>query len=60
MASSRTPVSLTAGAADLYVWPGFEEAYGLSYLEAQAHGVAVWRGDEGGVSAVVRHGRRDC
>jgi glycosyltransferase involved in cell wall biosynthesis len=42
--------------ADLYVWPGFEEAYGLSYLEAQAHGVPVVARNEGGVSAVVRHG----
>ncbi|MFO1089755.1 MAG: glycosyltransferase family 4 protein [Hyphomicrobiales bacterium] len=42
--------------ADLFVWPGFEEAYGLSYLEAQAHGLPVVARDEGGVSSVVRHG----
>ncbi len=43
-------------AADLFVWPGFEEAYGLVYLEAQAMGVPVVARDEGGVEAVLRPG----
>jgi glycosyltransferase involved in cell wall biosynthesis len=42
--------------ADLFVWPGFEEAYGLVYLEAQAMGVPVVARDEGGVAAVMRAG----
>jgi glycosyltransferase involved in cell wall biosynthesis len=42
--------------ADLFVWPGFEEAYGLVYLEAQAMGVPVVARDEGGVASVMRPG----
>ena len=42
--------------ADLFVWPGFGEAFGLAYLEAQAAGVPVLAFDTAGVSAVVRHG----
>jgi glycosyltransferase involved in cell wall biosynthesis len=41
---------------DLYVWPAVREAYGLAMLEAQAAGLPVVAGREGGVSEVVRHG----
>ena len=44
------------GRADLFVWPGFGEAFGLAYLEAQAAGVPVLAFDTAGVGAVVRHG----
>nr|WP_131120058.1 glycosyltransferase family 4 protein [Lichenihabitans psoromatis] len=42
--------------ADLFVWPGFNEAFGLSYLEAQACGrpVIAVRGE--GTPSVVRDG----
>ena len=43
-------------AADVFVWPGFEEAYGMAFLEAQAHGLPVIALDSGGVSEVVRDG----
>ena len=43
-------------AADVFVWPGFGEAFGLAYLEAQAAGVPVVALDTAGVNAVVRHG----
>ncbi len=43
--------------ADVYLWPGLREAYGLSYLEAQASGVPVVACDTHGVPAVVQHGR---
>lgn len=43
------------GQADLFLWPGLGEAYGLAYLEAQAMGVPVAAYDSGGVSACVRH-----
>lgn len=42
-------------AADVYVWPGFGEAFGLGYLEAQATGLPVVALDVAGVSSVVRH-----
>lgn len=45
------------GRADLYLWPGLKEAYGLSYLEAQASGVPVVACDTAGVPAVVDRGR---
>lgn len=44
-------------AADLYVWPAINEAFGMAILEAQASGLAVVAGDVGGVSAIVAHGR---
>lgn len=43
--------------ADLYLWPGLKEAYGLSYLEAQASGLPVIACDTAGVPAVVDNGR---
>jgi glycosyltransferase involved in cell wall biosynthesis len=43
-------------AADLYVWPAVREAYGLALLEAQAAGLPVVAGREGGVAEVVADG----
>lgn len=43
--------------ADLFAWPGFNEAFGLSYLEAQACGVPVVAVEGEGTPSVVRHGR---
>lgn len=43
--------------ADLYLWPGLREGYGLAYLEAQAAGVPVVACDTAGVPAVVDKGR---
>lgn len=43
-------------AADLFVWPALREAYGLAMLEAQAAGLPVVAGREGGVPEVVRDG----
>jgi len=43
--------------ADIYLWPGLKEAYGLSYLEAQASGLPVVACDTAGVPAVVEQGR---
>jgi glycosyltransferase involved in cell wall biosynthesis len=47
--------SILAG-ADLLVWPGFGEAYGLAYLEAQAAGLPVVAQATAGVPEVVREG----
>ncbi len=41
---------------EIYVWPGFGEAYGVAYLEAQAAGLPVVAQDIAGVPEVVRHG----
>jgi len=42
--------------ADVFVWPGIEEAFGMSYLEAQALGLPVVACRTAGVPAVVCHG----
>jgi glycosyltransferase involved in cell wall biosynthesis len=41
----------------VYAWPGFGEAYGLAYLEAQAAGLPVVAQEVDGVPGVVRNGR---
>lgn len=41
---------------DVFAWPGLGEAYGLTYLEAQAAGVPVVAARSGGVSACVADG----
>jgi glycosyltransferase involved in cell wall biosynthesis len=38
----------------IYVWPGYGEAYGVAYLEAQAAGLPVVAQDIAGVPEVVR------
>lgn len=47
-------------AADLYVWPAVNEAYGIALLEAQAAGLAVIAGRCGGVPDVVGDGETGC
>lgn len=41
-------------AADLYVWPAIDEAFGMAPLEAQAAGLPVVLGDRPGTRAMVR------
>ncbi|MET0606637.1 MAG: glycosyltransferase, partial [Beijerinckiaceae bacterium] len=52
----RAALSRRYQKADVFVWPGVNEAYGMVYLEAQAHGVPCVAGAYGGVADVVRHG----
>lgn len=53
----------TAGVAgylansDVLVWPGYREAFGLAYLEAQGAGLPVIAMRSGGVEAVVVDGK---
>lgn len=42
--------------SDLYVWPGFGEAYGMAFLEAAAAGLPVLAMDCGGIASVVEAG----
>jgi len=43
-------------AADLYLWPAVNEAFGMAFLEAQAAGCPVVAGNERGVPDVVQDG----
>ncbi|EJN06218.1 glycosyltransferase family 4 protein [Phyllobacterium sp. YR531] len=40
----------------VYIWPGFGEAYGIAYLEAQAAGLPVVAQEVAGVPEVVKNG----
>jgi glycosyltransferase involved in cell wall biosynthesis len=53
---SPTALPEIYAAADLYVWPSCNEAYGMALLEAQAAGVPVVAGAEGGVPDIVVDG----
>lgn len=44
-------------AADIFAWPGLEEAYGMAILEALAAGLPVVACAEGGIPDLVEHGR---
>ncbi|MBP2231532.1 glycosyltransferase involved in cell wall biosynthesis [Azospirillum agricola] len=44
------------GQADLFLWPGLNEAFGMVYLESQAHGLPVVAVDNAGTGTVVRDG----
>jgi glycosyltransferase involved in cell wall biosynthesis len=52
----REALGAHLGRCDALVWPGFGEAYGLAYLEAQAMGLAVVAQRIAGVPEVVRDG----
>ena len=52
----ETSLAAYYAAADLLVWPAVREAYGLAMLEAQAAGLPVIAGREGGVAEVVQDG----
>lgn len=56
-AGARLPQELPDyyAAADLFVWPAINEAYGMSLLEAQAAGLPVVAGASGGVPSIVEH-----
>jgi glycosyltransferase involved in cell wall biosynthesis len=47
-------------AADLFVWPAVNEAYGIALLEAQAAGLAVVAGRCGGIPDIVDAGETGC
>ncbi len=55
-AVDRALVAETLASADLFVWPGLHEAYGLVFLEAQAAGLPVVAFDSGGVPATLKRG----
>lgn len=52
----RPAVLEALAAADLFVWPAINEAYGMALLEAQAAGLSAVAGAAGGVPAMVAEG----
>lgn len=52
----RHDMPAALAAADVFVWPGFEEDYGMVYLEAQAAGLPVAALASQGVRQAIRHG----
>ncbi|CBS90496.1 glycosyltransferase family 4 protein [Azospirillum lipoferum] len=55
-ACAPTDLAAHYRAADLLVWPGLNEAFGMVYLEAQAHGLPVAAIDNAGTGTVIRDG----
>ena len=49
-------VAQRLAAADLFVWPAINEAFGMALLEAQASGLPVVAGNSGGVADIVADG----
>lgn len=49
-------IAAALAAADLFVWPAINEAYGMALLEAQASGLPVVAGAGGGVGGIVADG----
>ena len=56
-ALSGKDVAAAISAADLFVWPALNEAYGMAILEAQAAGLPVIAGNSGGVGQIIRDGK---
>ena len=46
-------VAAALAAADMFVWPAINEAFGMAMLEAQASGLPVVAGASGGVADIV-------
>jgi glycosyltransferase involved in cell wall biosynthesis len=55
-ALGEAAVAEALAAADLYVWPAINEAFGMALLEAQASGLPVVAGASGGVGDIVASG----
>ena len=53
---NRDALNRAYAAADLFVWPGANEAYGMVYLEAQAAGLPVAAQDRPGVRDILLPG----
>ena len=49
----RRSLGALYSAADLFVWPAVNEAYGMALLEAQAHGCPVVAGGFGGIASAM-------
>ena len=54
--TSHAALGAALAAADLFVWPGVNEAFGAVYLEAQAHSLPCVAGAYGGIADAVREG----
>jgi glycosyltransferase involved in cell wall biosynthesis len=54
--AGETEIAARLAAADLFVWPAINEAFGMALLEAQASGLAVVAGRSGGVGDIVSDG----
>ena len=55
-ALAEPQIAARLAAADLFVWPAINEAFGMALLEAQASGLPVVAGASGGVGDIVADG----
>jgi glycosyltransferase involved in cell wall biosynthesis len=55
-ALDEAAIATRLAAADLFVWPAINEAFGMALLEAQASGLPVIAGRFGGVGDVIADG----
>lgn len=53
---AETDIAGLLAAADLYLWPAVNEAYGMALLESQAAGLPVVAGATGGVPSILADG----
>ena len=53
-ALSKSDLAKYYSAADIFVWPAIQEAYGMALLEAQWAGLPAIAGNSGGVSDILR------
>jgi glycosyltransferase involved in cell wall biosynthesis len=55
-ALDESAIAARLAAADLFVWPAINEAFGMALLEAQASGLPIVAGVSGGVGDIVADG----
>lgn len=56
-AMSGNDVATALSAAEIFLWPAINEAYGMAILEDQEAGLPVFAGDSADVGQIIRDGK---